>query len=405
MSRYTLRDLEKLYQELSYRREDLIAEMQDPRISDYEYNRARGELTKVDTELDEIEAELDYQSRVSKNYDARPAPRSGNSSFGSSAFGSMSRRGGGALPTDDLGSVRLKNKPVEREPVTRGNMTETVREPVRVRGAGFQTKVADHSNLEYAINSLYPYITSDGVTVKEEVNGRFKERVLYGVSKETEAVIVREIEAKENEEVDVIKFLSSDKGCNYITTSSYVYSIETVSDENSTHTMDNILLNSDSLERKFGLPSKLTPYINGYICDILNDALVLNNNTNIIKDMYDFKELLETFTDVKTAVLKEIKESVNSVQIVIENKEVSVEIFNPVIYGFPYLEKAFTAANSEAAFISEDSNPIIFKALKQITTATESNIINIITSGGKKLRVVMSKMTNKAIIRKDNSAF
>ena len=403
MSRYTLRDLEKLYQELSYRREDLIAEMQDPRISDYEYNRARGELTKVDAELDEIEAELDYQSRVSKNYDTRPTPRSGGS-FGSSAFSSMSRRGN-ALPTDDLGSVRLKNKPVEREPVTRGNMTEKVREPVRVRGAGFQTKVADHSNLEYAINSLYPYITSDGVTVKEEVNGRFKERVLYGVSKETEDVIVREIEAKENEEVDVIKFLSSDKGCNYITTSSYVYSIETVSEENATHTMDNILLNSDSLERKFGLPNKLTPYINGYICDILNDALVLNNNTNIIKDMYDFKELLETFTDVKTAVLKEIKESVNSVQIIIENKEVSLEIYNPVIYGFPYLEKAFTSVNSEAAFISEDSNPIIFKALKHIATTTESNIINIITSSGKKLRVVMSSMTNKAIIRKDNSAF
>lgn len=391
-----LRELERAYEDLSFARDDLLRALEDPRLDDYRYNEARAKLRRVDVELENIAADLDNQSRVSRNYDNRPRAAAGGS-YASSAFAGASRRQ--ALPTDDLGSVRLKNQPINRQPVER---------PIPVsrnREAAFTTKAANYEELPFSIESLYPYITAPGITIKNEINGKFKDRVMLGDSADLSLIDTKEIEAADGEVIDPVRVMSTFSVCNYISTSAIIYTIATASTENSTTTMTDLLINNDSLERKFGLPSKLTPYVNSYICEILNDALVLNSNSTIIKDMSDFKELISLFTDVKTVVLKEIKKSISNVQIVVDNKEITLETLVPTIYGFPTLEKAMDSISDEAMFVSEDSYPTIFTTLQTIANASDTNVLNIITTTGKKLRVVLSNISNKAIIRKDNHAY
>ncbi len=401
----TIRDLERLYEELKFRREDLLDIIEDSRSTDLEYNGAKRDLVVIERELDDIVAELEYQDKLSSSTRERSSSRSG-SSLGSSAFnnGRSNRGGRTAEPIDELGSVRIKNQssrtrePVSRhrEPVTRDNITNN-RSKHRPE---FKTKVRDTSMFEYAVGSLYPYILSENVKIKEFIKGDFKERELVGISKDDSVITVNKLEITGDEEIDFIKYLSSEKSCNFIKTCNTLYETDINNTDPGVTKIGDLLLNGDSLERKFGLPNKLTPIINNHICAILNDALVLNNSTVIIKDMSDFKELLETFTDTPTTVLKEIKNSVNHMEVTIVDKTISIESCTPVIYGFPLLEAKL--GNHEAAFISENSSPKLFNALSAISNECESNIINLITTTGSKYRIVISTIHQKAVIRKDN---
>lgn len=401
----TIRDLERLYDELVLRREDMLDIIDDPRSTDLEYNKAKSDIGRIEQELYDVQDELKYQEGLSSQVRGGTSyrePTRRESSLGSSAF--SGRRGMSNAPVDELGSIRLKNQssttvrePVRtREPVTRESVSN--RSP-RANNS-FQTKVRDTSSYEYSVSSLYPYVLSENVKVKEVIKGNFKERELQGISKDTSEIKVQEIEAVEGEAVDFIKLMSSDKSCNYLETCNVIYVTDIHNTEDAKSNIGDLLLNGDSLERKFGLPNKLTPIVNNHVCSILNDALVLNNSTVIIKDMSDFKELLETFTDTPTTVLNEIKNSINNISIIIENNEISVEAYNPMVYGFPILEEHLN--NDEAMFISGDSSPKVFEALVTISKACESNVINLTTTEGSKYRIVISTIHKKAVIRKDN---
>ena len=393
----TLRELEKQYQELKYYREDTVIAMRNDRLSDYDYNALKRELDAIDRELDEIEAELDNQNRVNQNFRGE---RSSSNSFGSGAFNTMSRRSNTPLPTDDIGSVRLKNQPLpkKRDPLPSGSR--------RTVEPQFQTKVAMPQY--FSIDSLYPYITAEGVTIKEEVANGFKQRVFYGESINRSALDVKDLsmDMEEGDDVgDITKYMSSNTECNYLVAGNQVYVGKISSVTNRETTMIDILINEETLERSFGLHPKFVPFINSYVSEVLNDMLVLNNQDKILDNMYQFKTMLTGFGDVKTVVIKEIKNSINNILLTIEDNTLSVDVNTPTVYGFPVLEKAIGESENGVWFVSSDTHPDVFNALSDIAKETESNIIKILTSKGKKLKVVISLINNKAVIREDCHLF
>ena len=406
---YSVRDLERLYNELLYSRDEVLAIIDDPRSTDLEYNRARSEIKGIESELLNVEDELKYQesltSQVRGGYrePARGAPR-GGSSLASNAFGNSRKTAMGQV--DDLGSVRIKNQsnapkqPMggSREYVTRDSVSNS--RDTRSNTPSFKTKVREQVNVEYSVSSLYPYVLSENVTTREEVRNKFKERVLQGISKDDTTINVNEIETVDGEAIDIVKYLSGKESCNYLVTCNTLYLTDINNSADGSFKIGDLLLNGGSLERNFGLPGKLTPIVNTIVCSMLNDALVLNNSEVIIKDMFDFKELLEKFTNVETTILKEIKNTVNNIEVVIDGNDISVDVCNPIIYGFPALEKHLD--NSEAMFISEDSSPKVFEALATVSKACESNVLDLTTSTGSKYRIVISTIHKKAVIRKNN---
>jgi len=387
----------------------------DQRTSDRDYEKAVLVAKEINDSLDDLTHELKYQQSLPTRGDTRGNDRyTKSSSAGSDLFRSGGGRGANNSYQSDMGrsdNIRLKNP--KRRP-TGGTSGGYIREasindiaPAR-RPVGRAVKeTVKLEDLDFGLNSIMPYILTEGVTTKIEVIDELKERILYGFAENVpHALMCEQFESKPTDQIlDMVTSDSQNSEVVKHTMSvSEIYKTKTHI-EKLDSTLLQILIDRSSLSVSCGLTKSVNVYINDYVCDILNDILMLNSINVLFKNMDDFTSLIAKLVDVKTVILKEVKDTIKDISVKVTGDQLSIVTTKPTIYGFDYLVGKFDELDVSCAQVTVDSNPVIINTLLDIAKTTDSNVFNINTSKGERLLVVVSNINKSAVIRKNYRTF
>lgn len=415
----TIRDMHIEMQNLQIEREDLISLINDNRTTDREYDKAVIVCKEIDARLDDLEHEIKVQNNISDGYYRNnndgiiKGNRAGPDLFRSS-------RNSNSFISDGLRPKNRKRKPArtrynEGREIDNGlddEFVDSTSTHKKIHPKTYKRSIPekrpDVKNIPFGLKSIMPYILTKGVTTKIEVIEGFKEYVLYGVAKNTDISLLCEKFEDDGKTPILDRLVSyspSSEINSYGIMKSVIYKSKKQTDTKIDKTLLEILSSKSTVSVTCGMSKDINFYINSYVCNLLNDMMMLNDINLIFSDTDEFSTLSEKLPDVKNIIINEVKETVKDIRVVAGDGNITISTNKPTLFGFKYIVAEFKNLNVESAQVSIDSNPAIFNTLLKLTKETGYNVFDLYSHEGERFIIVVSELSSKAVIRKNSHAF